>query len=184
MDPPQPFGRYSGATTLREYKVDLPREARPFAHVFDKKMATPAAGEEDPEPTRKEDFWVVDPELGTVVRHHLYPRKRLYVPDEHDVQRFPNISPESFAEVGGATSFTTISTNMVLNVRTPGWTCRTYLVTTTVEPTEFKRALAVRSKTEAMREAKQGRFKDVQSNGLNLSGNRPCYVEAGECYDV
>ena len=140
----------------------LPREAHPFAYVFDKKVATPAAGG-NPKPARKEDFWEVDPELGAVVRHHLYPRKRLYVPDEHDVQRFPNISPERFTEVEGGSVVHDNFNLQGAKRQDTWWTGRTYFPITTVEPEDFEHALAARSKTEAKREAKQSKFKAMDS---------------------
>ena len=52
-------------------------------HVFDKKRAAPASRSEA---NRTEDWWEVDPDIGAVVRHHIYRRKRLYVPTREDVQ--------------------------------------------------------------------------------------------------
>ena len=46
-----------------------------------------------------EDYWEVDPDLGAVVRHHVYPRKRLYVPRPEDVKEFPNMSPHRLTEL-------------------------------------------------------------------------------------
>ena len=40
-------------------------------------------------PPRREDFWEVDLDANAVVRHHVYPRKKLYVPTEEDVLAFP-----------------------------------------------------------------------------------------------
>ena len=47
--------------------------AQPFAYVFDKKDAPLAAAAA----LRSEGYREVDPDLGAVVRHHVYPRKRL-----------------------------------------------------------------------------------------------------------
>ena len=77
MDPPEPFGRYFGCNHFEKTQVKLPRSAHPFAYVFDKKTAAPARG--DPRPQVREDYWE-DTELGAVVRHHVYPRKRLCTP--------------------------------------------------------------------------------------------------------
>ena len=76
------------ATTLEQTQVKLPRSAHPFAYVFDKKDAPLAAAAA----CRSEDYWEVDPGLGAVVRHHVYPRKRLYVPTPEDAKEFPNMS--------------------------------------------------------------------------------------------
>ena len=85
MDPAEVFGRYFGCNHHEGEQVTLPREAHPFAHVFAKKHAAPASR---PEPDHTEDWWEVDPEIGAVVRHHVYPRKRLYVPTEDDIQKY------------------------------------------------------------------------------------------------
>ena len=44
MDPPELFGRYFGCHHFEETGVKLPREAHPFAYVFDKKHAAAAQG--------------------------------------------------------------------------------------------------------------------------------------------
>ena len=97
------------------------------------------------------------------MRHHLYPRKRLYVPDEHDVQRFPNISPERFTEVEGGSVVHDNFNLQGAKRQDTWWTGRTYFPITTLEPEDFKHALAARSKTEAKREAKQSKFKAMDS---------------------
>ena len=73
MDALEAFGRYFGC---HHSQVKLPRSAHPFAYVFDKKDAPLAAAAA----RRSEDYWEVDPDLGAVVRHHVNPCKRLYVP--------------------------------------------------------------------------------------------------------
>ena len=78
MGPPEAFGE--------QVQAKLPRSAHPFAYVFDKKDAPLAAAAA----RRSEDYWEVDPDLGAVVRHHVYPRKRLYVPTPEDVKKIPD----------------------------------------------------------------------------------------------
>ena len=97
MDPPEPFGRYFGCNHFEKTGVKLPRSAHPFAYVFDKKTAAPARG--NPRPQVREDYWEVDPELGAVVRHHVYPRKRLYVPTTGGVEKFPDLSELRFTDI-------------------------------------------------------------------------------------
>ena len=97
--------------------------------------------------------------MGAVGRRHLYPRKRLCVPDEHDDQRFPNISLERFTEVEGGSVIHDNFNEHGAKRQDTWWTGRTYFPITSVDPEDFKRALATRSKTEAKREAKQGKFK-------------------------
>ena len=53
MDPPEPCGRYFGCHHFEETGVKLPREAHPFAYVFDKKHAAAAQG--NLKPPRTED---------------------------------------------------------------------------------------------------------------------------------
>ncbi|CAE7341728.1 unnamed protein product [Symbiodinium natans] len=74
MEPAEVLGRYFGCHHVEQNQVQLSREDHPFAYVFDKKHASPAA-DYQVRPNRKEDFWEVDAELAAVVRHHIYPRR-------------------------------------------------------------------------------------------------------------
>ena len=162
MDPPEPFGRYFGCHHFEKTGVRLPREAHPFAYVFDKKHA--AATQGNLEPPRTEDYWEVDREVGGVIRHHVYPRKKPYLPTEADIKQYPTLQPirvtepedeeDNFGQpepestwqkgqmVDGANLFPLIN----------------------VDPEEFRMALAARkgppkrSKAEAKREAKQSKL--------------------------
>ena len=91
MDPPEPFGWYVSCHHFEKTGVKLPREAHPFAYVFDKKHATAAQG--NLKPPRTEDYREVDPEVGAVIRHHVYPRKKLYLPTEADIKQYPTLQP-------------------------------------------------------------------------------------------
>ena len=86
MDPAEPLGRYFGCEHHEENNVTLTKEHHPFAHVFDPQASKPAAAAH-----AKEDFWDLDPENGLALRQHLYPRKRLYVPNEDDYRMFPKL---------------------------------------------------------------------------------------------
>ena len=91
MDPPEPSGRYFGCHHFEKTGVMLPREAHPFAYVFEKKHAAAAQGSLKPQ--RTEDYWEVDPEVGAVIRHHIYLRKKLYSPIEADFKLYPTLQP-------------------------------------------------------------------------------------------
>ena len=96
MDLPEVIGRYFGCMHKEEHNLTLPKEAHPFRHVFEPEPlnATPA---------RTEDYWDIDPENLLAIRHHHYPRKRLYVPNEDDAQVFPGIGPRRYTVVAKAT---------------------------------------------------------------------------------
>lgn len=72
---PQPYDRYFGCHHREFNNVKLPRNAHPFAHVFDP-SSSPAATCH-----RTKDYWEHDPEAQTWTRHHLQPRKRFYQPE-------------------------------------------------------------------------------------------------------
>ena len=118
VTPPEPFGRYFGCNHFEKTQVKLPRSAHPFAYVFDKKTAAPARG--DPRPQVREDYWEVDTKLGAVVRHHVYPRKRLYVPTNRDIELFPSLSTTRITEVDeGPTE--EHDTNLVPDLKREEW---------------------------------------------------------------
>ena len=67
----------------------LPREAHPFAYVFDKKHAAP------PEAAAHRGLSLgVDPEVGAVIRRHIYPCKKLYVPTEDHIKLYPTLQTQ------------------------------------------------------------------------------------------
>ena len=97
MDPPEPLVSTSVATTLSTHThthVKLPRTAHPFAYVFDKKDAPLAAAAA----RRSEDYWEVGPDLGAVVRHHVYPQATIR-PNSRNVKEFPTMSPHRRTEL-------------------------------------------------------------------------------------
>ena len=168
MDPPEPFGRYFGCNHFEKTGVKLPRSAHPFAYVFDKKTAAPARG--NPRPQVREDYWEVDPELGAVVRHHVYPRKRLYnVPTTRDIQKFPDLSNVRITDVDEGPI-------VEHDTRTPNdpkyedwWTGRTVfpLPGTSAESVGLTLAASKgkpsSSKAEAKREAKASQFRGTDT---------------------
>ena len=66
----------------------------PYAHVFDKSLADPAA----PAAAachRTQDFWELDGVNDVYMRHHVQPRKKVFLPDE-DVVKSCRLSPFRF----------------------------------------------------------------------------------------
>ena len=86
MDPAEVLGRYFGCMHHEEFQIKLPATAHPFHKVFEKGTKTAAAS------VRQEDYWDIDPENMLAIKHHCYPRKRLYVPTEDDVSMFPTMT--------------------------------------------------------------------------------------------
>ena len=159
MDPAEVAGRYFGCNHFEERQVKLPREAHPFAYVFE---STACAGL-GAEPSRTEDYWSVDPELGAVVRHHLYPRKRLYVPTEDDIGEYPTMRTQRITQMDNGQTITDDFNEGGAAKQKEWWTGKTYFpIVDSLTPTEMAAAAEgrVRSKTEAKREAKQQKFKD------------------------
>ena len=161
MDPAEVAGRYFGCNHFEERQIKLPREAHPFAYVFDKQESACAGLRA--EPTRTEDYWSVDLDLGAVVRHHLYPRKRLYVPTEDDVHEYPTMRTQRITQMDNGQTITDDFNEGGAAKQKGWWTGKTYFpIVDDQIPTELAAAAKgkARSKTEAKREAKQQRFKD------------------------
>ena len=163
--------------TGRKKGFKLDRSAHPFAYVFDKKEthAAAAAGG-DSKPNRTEDYWEIDPDAAMAIRHHVYPRKRLYVPSEDDIKMFPTLGTQRITEMSDGAS-----SQDDYNVTGPSrkgqwWTGQTLFPITETSPGDFSVAAAARkgrpfrSKTDAKREAKQQRFK---STDTIVQGSRP-----------
>ena len=165
MDPPEAFGRYFGCHHSEQVQGKLPRSAHPFASVFDKKDAPLAAAAA----RRSEDYWEVDPDLGAVVRHHVYPRKRLYVPTLEDAKDFPTMSSQRLTELDTGQIIQDDINRHTSAKQQDWWTGRTYFPIAESGTDELKLALAARkgkpqrSKAEAKREAKQSRFKGTDT---------------------
>ena len=157
MDPPEAFGRYFGCHHSEQVQAKLPRSAHPFAYVFDKKDAPLAAAAA----RRSEDYWEVDPDLGAVVRHHVYPRKWLYVPTPEVAKAFPTMSSQRITELDTGQVIQDDTNCHVSAKQQDWWTGRTYFPMVESGTDELRLALAARkgkpqrSKAEAKREAKQ-----------------------------
>ena len=117
-------------------------------------------------PARTEDYWDIDPENLLAVRHHNYPRRRLYVPNEDDARIFPTIGPRRYTVV--ATSDKCISDNSNdsrdRNLK-EWWSGETYFDLAGRDQESFELAVAatrkgkpIRNKSEAKKEVKQSKF--------------------------
>ena len=169
MEPAEVLGRYFGCHHVEQNQVQLSREDRPFAYVFDKKYASPAA-DYQVRPNRKEDFWEVDAELAAVVRRHIYPRRKLYVPTQDDVLKFPHIGCQRITVFDDGRDPIHDDLNQGGPANQSGWwTGKTYFPIAEVSGEDFSHALAAkrnkpkRSKAEAKREARQSKFKSTES---------------------
>ena len=126
MDPPEALGRYFGCNHVENQQINLPKSEHPFARVFEQKPAAIARG--DPVPVRREDFWEVDLEANTVVRHHIYPRKKLYVPTEEDVLAFPLMGTARVTEFDSKEELHIDDFNQGGETKFDWWTGRTYFL--------------------------------------------------------
>ena len=99
MDTPGEVNRYLGCDHVVQHNVKLMVGDHPYAHVFDKSLADPAA----PAAAachRTQDFWELDTVNEVYMRHHVQPRKKLFLPDEEVIKtcqlapfRFTNAIP-------------------------------------------------------------------------------------------
>ena len=159
MDPPEAIGRYFGCMHREEQGLMLPKDAHPFRHVFepDAKSATPA---------RTEDYWDIDPENQLAVRHHNYPRRRLYVPNEDDARIFPTIGPRRYTVVAKSDKCISDNSNDSRDRNLKEWWSReTYFDLAGRDQKDFELAVAatrkgkpIRNKSEAKKEVKQSKF--------------------------
>ena len=173
MDPPEPFGRYFGCHHFEKTGVRLPREAHPFAYVFDKKHAAAAQG--NLEPPRTKDDWEVDPEVGAVIRHHVYPRKKLYLTTEADIKQYPTLQPICATEPEDEEDSTLDNPNQnPRGKKDKWWTGQTCFPLIEVDPEEFRMALAARkgppkrSKAEAKRKASSTAQRPFRRNPFHV----------------
>ena len=86
----------------------------------------------------------VDPELGAVVRHHVYPRKKLYVPTEDDIQRYPTMLPQRVTEIDGRDNICDCTADSGATKQKDWWTGRTYFPIVESDLEEFRLAVAAR----------------------------------------
>ena len=76
MDTPGEVNRYLGCDHRDVHNVKLTVKEHPYAHVFDKTLADPAA----PAAAachRTQDFWELDQVNNVYMRHHVQPRKEI-----------------------------------------------------------------------------------------------------------
>ena len=169
MDPAEPLGRYFGCNHREQTSVKLDRGAHPFAYVFDKQKSAAAAKAGGNSEPRTEDYWEVDPEHALVVRHHLYPRKRLYVPTEDDIKQFPTLGTHRVTELDDGTTRQDDYNQVGPSRINRWWTGRTAFSLVSSSEEEVRLAIAARkgrpigSKSETKREAKQQRFKGTDT---------------------
>ena len=130
-------------------------------YVDDFKMAGPEANLA--EGWNTEDYWEVDPEVGAVIRHHIYPRKKLYLPTEADIKLYPTLQMRVTKPEDEEDSTLDDPNENPRGKKDKWWTGQTCFPLIDVDPKEFRMALAARkgppkrSKAEAKREATQKR---------------------------
>ena len=159
MDPPEDIGRYFGCMHRHEHGLMLPKDAHPFRHVFEPESKTATLA-------RTEDYWDIDPENLLAVRHHNYPRRRLYVPNEDDARIFPTISPRRYTVVAKSDKCISDNSNdsRDRNLK-EWWSGETYFDLAGRDKESFELAVAatrkgkpIRNKSEAKKEVKQSKF--------------------------
>ena len=75
IDEPEPYGRYFGCEHEELNNVKFKPSDHPFAHVFSETSSVAMASQH-----RTNDFWEHNTEDDTWIRHHIYPRKKLFHP--------------------------------------------------------------------------------------------------------
>ena len=131
---------------------------------------------------RTEDYWEVDPEVGAVIRHHIYPRKKLYVPTEDDIIQYPTLQPIRVTEPEDDDSTLDDPNQNPRGMKDKWWTGQTCFPLIEVDPEEFRLALAARkgptkrSKAEAKLKlsAKQGRANSTVLKAFRTSLLHAC----------
>ena len=169
MDPAEVLGRYFGCMHHEESQVKLPATAHPFHEVFEKGAKSAAAS------VRHEDYWDIDPENMLAVKHHCYPRKRLYVPTEEDVSMFPTMTTSrcTVALNQGGKEETVVQDDFNERLAAPmsnWWTGETYFDLQGRDPGELKVAVAAARKGKPIRDKGQAK-KGVKSNRFVTIGD-------------
>ena len=107
-----------------------------------------------------------------MIRHHIYPRKKLYVPTKADIKLYPTLQPICLTEPEDDDDSTMDDPNQTpCGKKDKWWTGQTCfpLIHCHVDPEEFRMALVARkgppkrSKAEAKREAKQSKFHSTET---------------------
>ena len=179
MDPAEVLGRYFGCMRHEESQIKLPATAHPFHEVFEKGTKSAAAS------VRHEDYWDIDPENMLAIKHHCYPRKRLYVPTEDDVSMFPTMTTSrcTVALNQGGQEEIVVQDDFNERLATPmsnWWTGETYFDLQGRDPGELKVAVAaarkgkpIRDKGQAKKEVKSNRFVTIEiASWLRCQGIR------------
>ena len=178
MDTPGVVSRYLGCDHQLTFNVNLKVEDHPFAHLFDKSLPDPAA-KQAAAAHRTQDYWHYNEKNDVYVRHHVQPRKKLFVPQPEVISSCA-LSPfrctvidssqpggeanESWDEIKG------FREENVMGHPNTLWTGETYLFPTSCRDPKLAMAGVKRDKNEAK---KKGRL-DGFSYMDQLFSDQPC----------
>ena len=178
MDTPGEVNRYLGCDHVAQHNVKLKVEDHPYAHVFDKSLADPAA----PAAAachRTQDFWELDTVNDVYMRHHVQPRKKLFMPDEEVVKtchlapfRFTNAIPCNNNE-NEVEQWDTIGIGSNVNKGgslNESWVGTTYFFPTSCKDPKAAMATIKRDKSGAKKKARAEGFSYMDQ----LFENQPC----------
>ena len=177
IDEPEPYGRYFGCEHEELNNVKLKPSDHPFAHVFSETSSVAMASQH-----RTNDFWEHNMEDDTWIRHHIYPRKKLFHPRDCE-----DSVPIQVFESSRTTIFDDSSDPMKDEWKNKGeedlkrwWTGKTIFKTKCVDNPEAMHAAAAkakpgthRKKSAAKRLAREQRFTNME----NLN------VKKGKCME-
>ena len=181
---PEHCDRYFGCMRVEKNGIKLPTGAHPFAHVFDPQRASACSAQVH----RKNDYWEPDPSHQTWTRHHLQPRKKLFYPGDEGGQFNGSLKPQR-TTVFNAAVIINDGSPKATNTRLPedrtdasedNWTLKNPNMKTDIfwtgktvfhygdhEPSvatpSKNRPGPHRSKRDAKKEAKEQRFKPIES---------------------
>ena len=181
---PEHCDRYFGCMRVEKNGIKLPTGAHPFAHVFDPQRASACSAQVH----RKNDYWERDPSHQTWTRHHLQPRKKLFYPGDEGGQFNGSLKPQR-TTVFNAAVIINDGSPKATNTRLPedrtdasedNWTLKNPNMKTDIfwtgktvfhygdhEPSvatpSKNRPGSHRSKRDAKKEAKEQRFKPIES---------------------
>ena len=171
MDTPGEVNRYLGCDHVVQHNVKLQVGDHPYAHVFDKSLADPAA----PAAAachRTQDFWELDTVNDVYMRHHVQPRKKLFMPDEEVVVscqltpfRFTNAIPCNNIEHEVEQWDT-----MGIGSLNESWIGTTYFFPTSCKDPKAAMATIKRDKSGAKKKARAEGFSYMDQ----LFENQPC----------
>ena len=177
MDTPGEVNRYLGCDHVVEHNVKLKVDDHPYAHIFDKSLADPAA----PAAAachRTQDFWELDTENNVYIRHHVQPRKRFFVPDE-DMVNSCQLSPYRFtvsASINDESNEQEQWDTMGIKQNEKGnslWVGTTYLFPTSCKDPKAAMASIKRDKNNAKKKARAEGFSYMDQ----LFESQPCMTK-------